>query len=300
MNEWKFSTEYENYEQSFRFDVYSSNGATAVLYLPYTKVSVNMEDAPILPRGQFYLKDWSGNELIAKAMINEKLIEPVKAAIPAQTGYVVAHPYQFTEDGLKYVENAVEFLQLLPKREDIQMFIDDWPNQETKSLWLLMQSEYPQTLRDVIGNDCPSLDIAATRLRTWLEVKRINVPKYPDIYISLESEMISCALSEVDWPVLIQRIAHALNIPVCGVSDIIVCPKCQGPICQWCFLCPNPSCEDAHRIDCLSENSSYQLGPILFDFADRKLVIRVGEAEIPVSYKEYRRFYNWIDIRKNG
>lgn len=117
MNEWKFSSEYENYELSFKFEVYSSTGATAVSALPYTWVSVNIEDAPILPRGQFYLKDWSGNVLIAKAMIDEKLIEPVKAAIPVQTGYVVAHPYQFTEDGLKYVENAVEFLQLISKRE---------------------------------------------------------------------------------------------------------------------------------------------------------------------------------------
>lgn len=305
MNELKFSSEDKNYEVYFKFQEYASNGATAVLALLsasflYTRVSANIEHAPTLPKGQFYLKDWSENASIAKAMIDEKLIEPVQGTTPVYSGYIVAHAYQFTEGGLRYVENAVEFLQHIPKREDIQMFIDDWPTQETRSLWCLMQAEYPQTLRDILGNDHPTLDIAATRLRTWLEEKRIRVPKYPDQYITLEQEMISCALGEVDWPVLTQRIAHALKVHVGAVPDSIICPKCQGPICQMCFLCPNPSCEDAHQVDCLSENSSYQLGPILFDFADRKLVIRVGEAEIPVSYKEYRRFYNWIDIRKDG
>src|SRR5947209_17538481 len=70
-----------------------------------------MEHAPTLRKGQFYLKDWSGNEAIAKAMINEKLIEPVEGAIPAPSGFIVAHAYQFTEEGLKYVENVEEFLQ---------------------------------------------------------------------------------------------------------------------------------------------------------------------------------------------
>ena len=106
MNKWKFSSENGNYELSFEFTEYASNGATAVLALPYFKVSSNIETAPILPRGQFYLKDWTENVLIAKALIDDKLIEPVKGAMPAPSGYIVAHVYQFTEEGLKYVENA--------------------------------------------------------------------------------------------------------------------------------------------------------------------------------------------------
>src|SRR5260221_3015047 len=149
MNKLKFSDEFGNYEVYFDFQEYASNGATLVLALlsaidPYGNVSVNIEHAPILPKGQFYLKDWSGHGPIAKAMIDEKLIEPVAGTTPAYSGFIVAHAYQFTEDGLKDVENAVEFLQHTPKREDIQMYIDDWPTQATRSLWYMMQDEEPQ------------------------------------------------------------------------------------------------------------------------------------------------------------
>ena len=116
MNELKFSSDYGNYEVYFEFREYASNGATAVLAvfsgsLPYTRVSANIEHAQTLPKGQFYLKDWSENVAIAKAMIDEKLIEPAEGTTPAYSGFIVAHAYQFTEDGLKYVENAMEFLQ---------------------------------------------------------------------------------------------------------------------------------------------------------------------------------------------
>ena len=180
------------------------------------------------------------------------------------------------------------------------MFIDDWSTQATRSLWHMMREEYPQTLRNVLGNDHPTLSIAAERLRTWVKEKRISVPKFPDPSFVLEREMISCALDEVAWPVLTYRIAQALKVPVSGVSDTIICPKCQNAICQMCLLCTNPSCENAHQIDCLSEYSGFPLGPILFDFAERKLVVRIGDFEMPVPYKEYRRFYNWLDIRKDG
>lgn len=116
MNELKFSSNYENYEVYFEFQEYVSNGATVVLALfsgglSYTKVSINIEHAPTLPKGQFYFKDWSENVAIAKAMINDKLIEPVEGTMPTYSGFIVAHAYQFTEDGLNYVENAKEFLQ---------------------------------------------------------------------------------------------------------------------------------------------------------------------------------------------
>jgi hypothetical protein len=116
MNELRFSDGNENYEVYFEFREYASNSATAVLALlsanfPYTRVSANIEHAPTLPKGQFYLKDWSDNVAIAKAMIDEKLIEPVEGTTPAYSGFIVAHAYQFTEEGLKYVENAMEFLR---------------------------------------------------------------------------------------------------------------------------------------------------------------------------------------------
>ena len=114
MNVMKFSSDNENYEVSFEFREYLSNRATLVVALtgelPYAKVSVNIEHAPTLQRGHFYLKDWSENVEIAKAMIDEKLIEPVEGTTPVYSGFVVAHAYQFTEEGLKYVENAMEFL----------------------------------------------------------------------------------------------------------------------------------------------------------------------------------------------
>lgn len=116
MNKLKFTSHNENHEVYFEFQEYASNGATAVVALytasfPYTRVSANIEHAPTLQRGHFYLRDWSENVAIAKAMIDEKLIEPVEGIWPVHSGYIVAHAYQFTKEGLKYVENAIEFLQ---------------------------------------------------------------------------------------------------------------------------------------------------------------------------------------------
>src|SRR5260370_10288170 len=152
------------------------------------------------------------------------------------------------------------------------MFIDDWPTQATRSLWLMMHDEHHQTIQKVIGNDGPTLTLATKRFRTWVEEKKIRIPKYPDPNFTLERELISCALDDVHWDVLTYRVAEALKISVSDVPDTILCPKCQGPICQMCLLCPNSACGNAHQIDCLSEDSSFQLGPLLFDFAGRKLV----------------------------
>lgn len=166
----------------------------------------------------------------------------------------------------------------------------------------MLQEEYedqPQILRAVLGKDCPTLYIAAKRLRTWIEEERISFAKYPNKF-ELEQEMVSCALDEVDWHVLTYRITRALKVPVSEVSDSFICPKCKTLICQMCILCPNPSCGNAHRIDCLSENTVYPLGPLLFDFTDRKLVVRIGNYEMPISQQEYKRFYTWLDIRKDG
>ena len=143
MNKLKFSSEYGNYEVYFRFDNYASTGVTAVVALtssvdPYAWVSVNMEHAPILPKGQFYLKDWPGTVEIAKAMIDKKLIEPVEGTMPAYSGYVVAHVYQFTEYGLKYVVNAQEYFEDLDKlaKETLKDLSSSLTNEE-KTLHLV-------------------------------------------------------------------------------------------------------------------------------------------------------------------
>lgn len=116
MNKLKFISHDKNHEVYFEFQEFASNGATAVLALytasyPYTRVSANFKHVPILQRGHFYLRDWSENIAIAKAMIDEKLIEPLEGISPVYSGYIVAHAYQFTKEGLNYVENAMEFLQ---------------------------------------------------------------------------------------------------------------------------------------------------------------------------------------------
>jgi hypothetical protein len=91
-----------------------------------------------------------------------------------------------------------------------------------------------------------------------------------------------------DHPTLFREIPHSL-----------VCDKCQQLICQLCVACINPLCENAHQIDCLSESKIYPLGSLLFDFTDRKLVVRLGDYELPIPPDELRRFYIWLDIRKD-
>lgn len=181
------------------------------------------------------------------------------------------------------------------------MYIDDWPTQATRSLWhTMMQDEDHRTLKKVLGNDRPTLAEATKRFQTWIKKKRIRVPNYTDPKLMLDREMIDCALDEVDWEVITFRIAVVLEVPICKVYDFLYCPKCYGSICQLCMLCINPKCKNGHERGCLSEAIVYPLGPILFDFTDRKLVVRIGEYEMPISREEYKRFYTWLDIRKNG
>lgn len=68
----------------------------------YATISVNMPDAPILPKGQFYLKDWSENASIAQAMIAEGIIEVVSPPVAAYSGFITAFAHQFTELGMQY------------------------------------------------------------------------------------------------------------------------------------------------------------------------------------------------------
>lgn len=105
-NTWTFGGD----QVGFEFAQYHG-GATAVQAWtsygePYAKISVNIAGAPILPAGQFYLKDWNENGPIAKAMRVEGLIEPTGAYIGS--GHNATHAYQFTAKGLAYVKNPEE------------------------------------------------------------------------------------------------------------------------------------------------------------------------------------------------
>ena len=105
------------------------------------------------------------------------------------------------------------------------MYIDDWPTQASRSLWVTMvQDEDHRILKKVIGYDRPTLSEATERFRTWIEDERIRVPKYTDPNLLLEREMIACALDEVDWELITFRLCIVLEIPLSVVSDVLFCP----------------------------------------------------------------------------
>jgi hypothetical protein len=70
----------------------------------YAMISVNMPDAPQLPKGQFYLKGWSENVPIAQAMIAGGIIKAVIPEVSAYSGFITATAYHFTELGMQYCE----------------------------------------------------------------------------------------------------------------------------------------------------------------------------------------------------
>jgi hypothetical protein len=179
------------------------------------------------------------------------------------------------------------------------VYIDDWTTEATRSLWYAIQEENPRIFPKILWTDHPTLSEAVERFKDWVEKKKIKLLSNYDDKFELEREMISSALEDVDWYVLTHRIALALNIPVREIPHSLVCDKCQQLICQLCVACINPLCENAHQIDCLSESKIYPLGPLLFDFTDRKLVVRLGDYELPIPPDELRRFYIWLDIRKD-
>lgn len=101
---WKFHKE----AITFCFLQYAKGGiavearcATGV----YAIISVNLPDAPPLPKDQFYLKSWSENEQIARSMIAEGIIEVVNPPVRAQLEFVTAEAFRFTEQGMQYCSN---------------------------------------------------------------------------------------------------------------------------------------------------------------------------------------------------
>ncbi len=105
MATWNFDAE----AIRFRIEHYVDGGGTAVEAWckdgrPYATISVHIPDAPPLPEGQFYLKNWSENEEVAQAMIAAGLIEAVTPPVAASSGYVTASAYQFTALGRRYCD----------------------------------------------------------------------------------------------------------------------------------------------------------------------------------------------------
>ena len=103
MTTWKFGTE----AISFSIEQYVSGGTAVEAWCedgPYATISVNIPDAPALPEGQFYLKDWSENAPIAQAMVAAGIIEAVTPPVSARSGFVTAHAYQFTDLGAQYCQ----------------------------------------------------------------------------------------------------------------------------------------------------------------------------------------------------
>jgi hypothetical protein len=98
---WNFNTE----AITFRLEQYTYGGTAVEAWCedgPYATISVNMPDAPLLPEGQFYLKNWSENAPIAQAMIAAGIIEAVNPPVIAHSGLITATAYQFTELGRQY------------------------------------------------------------------------------------------------------------------------------------------------------------------------------------------------------
>ena len=93
MNKLKLISHDKNHEVYFEFQgvrITASQRPRLALYTasyPYTRVSANFEHVPILQRGHFSSRDWSENIAIAKAMKDEKLIEPLGKNMPAHSGY---------------------------------------------------------------------------------------------------------------------------------------------------------------------------------------------------------------------
>ncbi|GAC1357709.1 MAG: hypothetical protein NVSMB38_40340 [Ktedonobacteraceae bacterium] len=111
---WNFQGE----ELVFQVLSYQSGGGTAVAALykdtegfaSYATISVNMPGAPTLPTDQFYLKAWSENEQIARAMLDKGLIKMVEPPVIARSGFVSAKACQFTPEGMQYVAGTASDL----------------------------------------------------------------------------------------------------------------------------------------------------------------------------------------------
>lgn len=93
----------EEDEVFFDLDTYANNDTMAVELVttmgePYATVSTNLPESEDLPDGEFFLKDWSENEPIAKALIDMGAIIPTGKS--ASSGFVVAKSYKINPEYL--------------------------------------------------------------------------------------------------------------------------------------------------------------------------------------------------------
>lgn len=93
----------EEDEVFFDFDTYANNDTMAVELVttmgePYATVSTNLPESEDLPDGEFFLKDWSENEPIAKALIDMGAIIPTGKS--ASSGFVTAKSYKINPEYL--------------------------------------------------------------------------------------------------------------------------------------------------------------------------------------------------------
>lgn len=93
----------EEDEVFFDLDTYANNDTMAVELVttmgePYATVSTNLPESEDLPEGEFFLKDWSENEPIAKALIDMGAIIPTGKS--ASSGFVVAKSYKINPEYL--------------------------------------------------------------------------------------------------------------------------------------------------------------------------------------------------------
>jgi hypothetical protein len=103
MATWKFGAE----AISFSIEQYALGGTAVEAWDedgPYATISVKIPGAPALPEGHFYLKDWSENEPIARAMFAAGIIEAVTPSVSARSGFVTASAYRFTDFGAQYCQ----------------------------------------------------------------------------------------------------------------------------------------------------------------------------------------------------
>lgn len=93
----------EDDEVFFELDNYSNNNALAVELVstdgePYAMVSVNVEESAQLPPDEFFLKDWSENEPVAKALIEMGAVIPTGKR--TASGFIVAKSYKINPEYL--------------------------------------------------------------------------------------------------------------------------------------------------------------------------------------------------------
>lgn len=86
----------------FDFNRYRNNNALAVELMDdegsYAMVSVNVPESATLPQDEFFLKDWSENEELAKQLVEKGIILPTGKR--TASGFIVAKSYKISPEYL--------------------------------------------------------------------------------------------------------------------------------------------------------------------------------------------------------